>query len=482
MNPSRTRLNRWVLCRSLAAACALFGALAGAVPAPAQCNPNELQKILASDGAMSDYFGASVAISGDTAVVGSYQDDHAGGADAGSAYVFVRCGGIWTQQAKLTASDAAADDRFGHSVAVLGDTILIGAYQDDTASGSNAGSAYVFIRTGGVWTQQAKLTASDAAAQDFFGFPVALSGDTALIGAYLDDDGGTSSGSAYVFVRTGVAWTQQAKLTASDAAEGDAFGVSVSLSDDTAVVGAYGDDDAGSASGSAYVFTRTGVVWTQQAKLTASDPEGNASFGYAAAVSGDTTVIGAYQHNKGPGEPDAGSAYVFVRSGGIWTQQAQLIASDAAGYDQFGFSAALSGNIAVIGAHTDDHVAGIDAGSAYVFTRAGDVWSQQAKLTASDAAANDYFGVSVSLSNEMAVIGAYGNDDAGGASGSAYLIDLDCGGDSDGDGVLDIYDDCPNTAANLAVDCYGRPLRDCSGDCLVNGLDVQCIVDEMLNQ
>jgi len=401
----------------------------------------ELAKLLASDAAESDYFGVCVGVSADTAVIGAYWDDD-GGSSAGSAYVFVRSGGVWTQQAKLTADDAAADDYFGKSVAVSGDTAVIGAYYDDHAGGTNAGSAYVFVRSGGVWTQQGKLTASDAAADDYFGKSVAVSGDTALIGAYSDDDGGSSAGSAYVFVRAGGVWTQQAKLTAADAAAGDRFGYSVAVSGDTALIGAHWDDDGGSSAGSAYVFVRSGAVWTQQAKLTAADAAQYDYFGCSVAVSGDTAVIGAYGADYGGSS--AGSAYVFVRSGGVWTQQAKLTAADAAAGDYFGYSVAVSGDTAVIGAYYDDHGGKTDAGSAYVFVRSGGVWSQQAKLTASDAAANDYFGISVAVSGDTAVIGADGDDHAGGTdAGSVHIFDLGCDPDDDDDGILDDADNCP---------------------------------------
>ena len=393
----------------------------------------EQAKLTASDGADSDYFGYSVAVSGDgnTAVIGARYDDDRG-SESGSAYVFTRSGGSWTQQAKLTASDGAAGDVFGYSVAVSGDgsTAVIGAHGDDDR-GSESGSAYVFTRSGSSWTQQAKLTASDGAAGDIFGYSVAVSGDgnTAVIGAYGDDDRGIESGSAYVFTRSGGSWTQQAKLTASDGAAGDVFdfGYSVAVSGDgsTAVIGAYGDDDRGSESGSAYVFTRSGGSWTQQAKLTASDGAAGDVFGYSVAVSGDgsTAVIGA--HGDDDRGSESGSAYVFTRSGSSWTQQAKLTASDGAAGDIFGYSVAVSGdgNTAVIGAYGDDD-RGIESGSAYVFTRSGSSWTQQAKLTASDGAAGDLFGWSVAVSGDgsTAVIGAHGDDDRGYQSGSAYIF------------------------------------------------------------
>ena len=210
-------------------------------------------KLTASDGATLDEFGSSVSISGDTAIVGTWRDDDAG-SSSGSVYVFVRNGGVWTQQAKLTASDGAASDYFGVSVSSSGDTAIVGAYYDDHAGGTDAGSAYVFVRNGDTWTEQAKLTASDGAAGDTFGNSVSISGETAIVGARLDGDAGSSSGSVYVFVLNGDTWTEQAKLTASDGVAGDLFGYSVSINGDIAIVGAPDDDDAGSASGSAYVY------------------------------------------------------------------------------------------------------------------------------------------------------------------------------------------------------------------------------------
>ncbi|MBI4703474.1 MAG: FG-GAP repeat protein [Deltaproteobacteria bacterium] len=214
------------------------------------------QKLLASDGAAEDWFGYSVSLSGDTALVGAHQEDDNGN-DSGSAYVFVRSGASWTEQAKLLASDGAADDWFGYSVSLSGDTALVGAYGDDDKD-KERGSAYVFIRNGASWTEQAKLVASDGHDGDQLGISVSLSGDTALVGAYHDNDNGKDSGSVYVFIRNGASWTEQAKLVASDGASGDEFGFSVSFSGDTALVGAYYDNDNGKDSGSAYVFQGVG--------------------------------------------------------------------------------------------------------------------------------------------------------------------------------------------------------------------------------
>ena len=324
-----------------------------------------------------------------------------------------------TEIVKLTASDAAAGDWFGRYVAVSGATVVVGAPNDDD-NGSNSGSAYVFVRSGISWSQQAKLTASDAAAFDFFGVSVAISGDTAVVGANFDDGKGVDSGSAYVFVRSGTTWTEQAKLTASDAAALDQFGIEVSISGDTAVVGAFSDDDSGSRSGSAYVFVHSGATWTEQAKLTASDAAIDDRFGRSVSVSGDTAVVGAVGDDD-DGQ-NSGSAYVFVRSGTTWTEQAKLTASDAATFDIFGISVSISGDTALVAAwlHDDNFIL---SGAAYMFVRSGTTWTEQAKLPASDPAANDRFGVSVSISGETAVVGAYLNDDTGSDSGSAYVFE-----------------------------------------------------------
>ena len=373
-------------------------------------------KLTASDGAVDDQFGVSITISGDTAVVGAYQDDDKG-TDSGSAYVFVRSGTTWSQQAKLTASDGAAGDRFGVSIAISGDTAVVGAYQDDD-KGTDSGSAYVFVRSGSTWPQQAKLTAIDGAAVDEFGGYVTISGDTAVVGAREDDDAGQASGSVYVFVRSGTTWSQQAKLMAGDGAAGDEFGVSVDISGETLVVGSWGDDDKGTSSGSAYVFVRSGSTWTQQAKLTASDGAAIDLFGRSLAFSGDTAVVGAYQgDDKGT---DSGSAYVFVRSGTTWTQQAKLTASDGAALDWFGYAVATKGDTIVIGARLAD--LGVNAGAVYVFESSGSTWSHQAKLTASNAAASDVFGDSVAIEGDTVVIGPGGDDDKGSNSGSAYVF------------------------------------------------------------
>jgi uncharacterized repeat protein (TIGR01451 family) len=368
--------------------------------------------------AANDSFGWSVAISGDTALVGAPQDDMTGATDRGSAYVFVRSGTLWTEEQRLVASDGAAGDFFGWSVALSADTAVVGAPGCDTAGGSDAGSAYVFVRPGTEWVEQQKLQASDGAASDGFGGSVAVSGDTALVGAASD---AAQTGAAYAFVRSGTAWSQQQKLLASDAATGDLFGASVAISGDTALVGASLDDTgAGVDAGAAYVFVRSGTLWGEEQKLMASDAATHDNFGVSVAISPDTALIGAPSDDTAGG---AGSAYVFVRSGAVWNEEQKLVASDGAANDDFGWSVSLSGDVAVVGAPGGDTTGGGNTGSAYVFSRTGTRWSQEQELAASDAAPNDAFGFSVSASGDTAVVGASLDDTAGGTNaGSAYVF------------------------------------------------------------
>ncbi|MBS0196292.1 MAG: hypothetical protein JSR77_05995 [Planctomycetes bacterium] len=368
-------------------------------------------KLLASDGAALDVFGYSAAVSGDTAIVGARTDDVGASVDQGSAYVFTRSGTTWTQQAQLTATGGAAGDQFGYSVALSGDTAIVGAWTDDVGANGNQGSAYIFTRSGSTWTQQAQLTATGGVGGDQFGVSVALSGDTAIVGAFNDDVGAsTDQGSAFVFVRSGTTWTQQAQLIAAGGAAGDNFGVGVALSGDTAIVGAFSDDvGANGDQGSAFVFTRSGTTWTQQAQLTSTGGAAGDRFGYSVALSGDTAITGAFNNDVGA-NPNQGAAYVFVRTGITWTQQAQLTASDGAAGDQFGGGVALSGDTAIVGAYADDMGNNTDQGSAYVFVRSGTSWTQQTQLTAADGAAGDSFGGCVALSGDTTVIGAFADN------------------------------------------------------------------------
>jgi len=262
--------------------------------------------------------------------------------------VFTGSGSTWTQRAKLTATGGAPGDRFGYAVALSGSVAVIGA----TGSNSNTGAAYVFTGSGSTWTQQAKLTAADGAAGDYFGYAVALSGSTALVGA---PGKSTSTGAAYVYAGSGSSWPQQAELTAPDPATTAYFGWSVALSGSTALVGAPGNNNY---TGTAYVFTGSGSSWPQQAEFTGSGSAQGGKFGISVAITGTTAVVGAPLNNGG-----AGAAYLFTGSASSWPQQAELTAADAATGDHFGNSVTLSGSTAVVGAPGKNST----TGAAYVF-------------------------------------------------------------------------------------------------------------------
>ncbi len=339
---------------------------------------NQAAYLKASDAASGDNFGRAVAIYGDTIVVGAPWK----GGNTGAAYVFVRSGQVWTQQgAPLKGADTAAGDHFGESVAVWGDTVAVGASVKDNQNGS----AYVFVRSGQVWTQQgAPLKASNAEAFDRFGFSVGLFGDTLVVGAYGEDGNGTTetdnsapdAGAAYVFVRSGSAWTQQAYLKASNPEASDFFGEAVALYGDTIVVGASGEssgakgvngdetDNGVSRAGAAYVFLRSGSAWTQQAYLKASNTRENDRFGRAVAISGNLVVVGAWGEPSGSAgvdgnqgdnsAPEAGAAYAFSRSGVSWSQDAYLKPSNTEAADYFGFAVAVSDKTVAGGAYGED--------------------------------------------------------------------------------------------------------------------------------
>ncbi|MEI8090525.1 MAG: MBG domain-containing protein [Opitutaceae bacterium] len=382
---------------------------------------------------------------------------------AGAAYVFVRSGTTWTQQAYLKASQVDANDQFGYSVAVSGDTVVVGAnLEDSLTTGVNttpnenagdAGAAYVFVRSGTTWTQQAYLKASQVTAGDNFGYSVAVSGDTVVIASPSEDslttgvnstpnESATGAGAAYVFVRSGTTWSQQAYLKASVGHAYTGFGESVAVSGNTVVVGAMWESNnttgvnststpnwACDASGAAYVFVRSGTTWTQEAYLKANVIHASDHFGCSVAVSGDTVVVGAYQEdssttgvNSTPNTSfsDAGAAYVFVRNGTTWTQQAYLKAAKVTAGDWFGVSVAVSGDTLVVGASREDsstagvnstpNTSELNAGAAYVFVRSGTTWTQQAYLKASQVSAGDQFGISVAVSGGTVMVGANQED------------------------------------------------------------------------
>ena len=370
-------------------------------------------KLTSADSLTGDRYGVSVAVSGNTVMSGAYWHD-GNGDDSGAAYVYQEQGdGSWIPF-KLTAADTEAGDNFGRWLAIEDDIAIVGAPEDDHAGGSDSGSAYIFQRQpDGSWTEFAKLTASDAGRLDEFGYGVDIYGDTIVIGAYRDDDNGRDSGAAYIFEQqSDDSWAQTAKLTASDGDAKDFFGHDVEIYGDTVVVGA--DDDEGG--GSAYVFQQqAGGAWAEVAKLTADDSADGDRFGHAVTVDGDTIVVGAYL-NDDTGA-DTGAAYVFAaQPDGSWAQTTKLTAEDAFNGDRFGRGVSLEGDTVLIGSYLDDS----SAGTAYLFQQQPDgSWQQQQKLSADDGADSDNFGRAVALEGGTVVAGAYGDDSE---TGSIYIF------------------------------------------------------------
>ncbi len=421
--------------------------------APAADSTAQQAYLKASNTDAHDGFGISVAVSGDTVVVGATGESsnatgvngdqtNNGAFNAGAAYVFVRNGTTWSQQAYLKASNTELTDRFGYSVAISGDTVVVGALDEDSNaneingdqsdnSAQAAGAAYVFVRNGTTWSQQAYLKASDSEQFDDFGISVAVSGDTVLIGAPGRSYGSAlAAGAAFVFVRNGTTWSQQAFLKTSNPKDRENFGVLVALSDDTAVI-AGPFETFGGAVGGAFIFVRNGVTWSQQTYLQGSNTEPDDRFADAVAVSGDTVVIGAREEGSNAtgvngdqtdnSAAAAGAAYVFARNGTTWSQQAYLKASNTDANDGFGSSVAISNDTVVVGAIGEASNAtgvngdqtnnsAIGAGAAYVFTRAGITWSQQAYLKASNPEILDIFGFTAAISGDTVVIVAGGED------------------------------------------------------------------------
>ncbi len=359
-----------------------------------------MDKVMASDGVYSfEQFGSSVSVSGDYAIVGK-DKKYKNWDQPDSIHFYKRSGDKWNLQAKLIAFDGEKGDDFGASVAISGDYAIIGAPGDDD-SDYDAGAVYIAQRSGSTWILTSKLLPNDGDRNDDFGSAVSISGDYAIVGAHFDDDTANASGSAYIFQRSGSAWIQQAKLTADDAVETDFFGLAVSISGEYAIIGKSYDNDLGEHAGAAYIFKRSGSSWTQQAKLTAEDGEEKDYFGSSVAVSGNYAIIGAKFDR---------SAYIFHRLGTSWTQQSKLKVKDLSGNSYFGHSVSISGNHAIVGAHQDDYYSKDQAGSAYLFQRSGDSWVQQEKLRSDDPEEDDHFGYSVSISGGHAVIGMPGED------------------------------------------------------------------------
>jgi hypothetical protein len=455
--------------------------------------------VKASNTGAGDRFGSTIALSGDTLAVGaereassdtgingSQTDDSA--ENAGVVYVFVRNGSRWMQQAYIKGSNTEAGDLFGTSVTLSGDTLAVGARgEDSSATGENgdetdnsadgSGAVYVFVRDGTSWSQQAYIKASNTGSDDLFGQSVALSGDTLAVGADGERSSATGvngdqaannairAGAVYVFTRSGETWSQQAYIKASNTESNEHFGTNIALSGDLLAVGVPKEDSSATGingnqadntalgSGAVYVFGRTGQVWSQEAYIKSSNSQSNDQFGHSVAVSGQTLAVGALKEGSSAsgvdsdqtdnGEPGAGAAYVFTRSGGLWSQEAYIKTSSTHRM-QLGSGIGLDGDTLVVGANFErSNATGVNgnsadrslgaAGAAFLFIRRDGAWTQQAYLKASNTDAGDRFGERVAISGDTIAAGAILEDS--GATG----IDGDGGNNAETAGAVYVF-------------------------------------------
>jgi hypothetical protein len=390
------------------------------------------QKIVSDDGQADDLFGFRVLVSGDTAFISAPAPIFR----PGKVYVFVNSGGAWTQTQTLAATPSSPpppgwSDFFGWSLSLSGDSLLIGApFMLDQTLGP-IGAAYVFTQSGGTWTQTQELTASDAAVTDYFGWSVKHVGDTAVIGANSHNRGANGTeGAAYIFVDSGGSWSQTQELEPSDGTPGDGrqFGNSVAFDGTTMLIGAPSSDYNSTGvyiPGEAYVFTNSGGTWTESQILQPDDSADGDQFGYSLAISGTTLLIGAPAANIGA-NVHQGAAYVFDGSSGPWTQTNKLVAADGVAYDQFGQSVAMQDTNALIGgwSHNDDPngpPATPKPGSVYLYTAARGSWSLSDTFTASDATDGDSYGWDVAIDGTTLLVGAQGTVDGNAYQGAAYF-------------------------------------------------------------
>lgn len=353
----------------------------------AQC---ELQILQGANGLPKDFFGKSVCLDADRLVVGAFA---ATTERPGSAHVFERVDGRWKQAAKLLPSDGGAGDQFGNSVGISGDYLVVGSEFNDNGAGSNAGAAYLFERIGGVWTEVQKLQPDDAKQSQHFGEYVAIEGPVAVIGCRFDATRGNNSGAAYVFERLGGQWTQTAKLIGSAARKNDLSADTLAIDGGRILMSSYRSDASGPHSGSAYLFEKVGGVWTETAHLAATDGAGELSRGVA--IDGDRAVLGArLESTNGTA---AGAGYVFERWNGAWIQTAKLVPSTARAYDWVGEAVAVAGDRIVLSGHHHDLI-GSNSGVAYVYELRNGEWVETKTLQTSLASPNDEFSFALSLS------------------------------------------------------------------------------------
>jgi hypothetical protein len=378
--------------------------------------------ILPDDGKAEDYFGYSAAIDNTTLLVGAHKADIDGINDAGAAYIFVLTDSGWHQQAKLIANPAVAEDTLGGNVALKNDVAMLGVMRRDDR-GQDSGAVVSFQRDGKKWFQKRIFTAPDGRSGDAFGQSIALTDKFLAIGAPRHDAIGRDSGAVYIYQRAEVDWQLQCILTASDGSEGDLFGISLALDGNTLLVGADLHDEKAKDAGAVYVYQFDENQWNQQTKLMAADGAQTDLFGVRVSLHGDTALVSARRGDIENIGVDAGSAYIFERIDGQWSQTQKLVAPDGNADDRFGRGVAIGEDRAVVSAmHHDAN--GNNAGAVYVFEKKSGSWYHKSKILADGGRIEDKFGWNIALSDMTAVISVPHRDDKGSSSGGVYVIPL----------------------------------------------------------
>ena len=404
----------------------------------------EIQRLIPSDADGGDNTGHAIAIDGDIAVVGARFANVDGVRQSGVVYIYQRdAANKWVQITTIAApgagdADRGGGDRFGSALAVQGDTIVVGAPQDEAAGeAKNSGAVYVFKRNeGGAdnWGMAQRIASSDSGLGDQFGSSVAIDGDAVVIGARIaDGEKKKNTGAVYVFSDDGTEYVQEAILQDAESLRNDQFGYVVDIYGDFVIVGApFTDGDSGADTGTAYIYKKTpDGTWELKKQIEAPDTEGDVSggdrFAHAVGIHGGIAVVGAYGEEDGRADLSSGAAYIFRKGTGDggWGQVARLRPDDIAIRDHFGYDVDISADRIVVGSRLKTSETGtVKAGAAYVFEREGttDTWNQIDKLEAFDSKAKDYAGSAVAISGTYSAVGAQFSDTLGGNSGTAYIF------------------------------------------------------------
>ena len=461
-------------CRVALAAPLLLAFAAGPRPGSAAC-PDPGVRLLSGDAGPGEFFGWSVDMDGDTLVVGALRDPVPGAGQAGTATVFVHDGSGWVEQAKLWASDAFHSSLFGRSVAVQGDTVAVGCSAAEGAVPGQLGAIYVFERSGGAWTQQAKLVVPAGQPSPGLGISVDLDGGTLVAGANQDSDVAGLAGAAHVWVRSGGAWAYQAKLLAADGTVEAHLGLSVAVAGDRVLAGAPGQGVPVYFAGAAYVFERIAGAWSQTARLVPADLAPEDNFGEAVALDGDRALVGAPRSVAG--WTAAGAAYVFEHSSGGWTEEARLIASDAWDHHLFGSAVGLDGERLVVGS-VGHRTPVINAGAAYLFERSAGSWTEVRRILQPPPLEDGNFGRAVAISGPRVLVGEPLDGEVDVHAGAVHVFDcLVCLSNAD----CEDQDACTTDWCDPATElCIHEPVECDDGD-RCNGLEVCDPVDGCLS-